>query len=214
MSLSIRICNEELILSKERALFLPKQKLLVISDLHLGKTAHFRKAGIQVPATLAKTDLQRLSLVIDHHEPDTLLINGDMFHHELNSDVDDFEKWKQHYPLLKFILVKGNHDRLNDKTYHNLGIEIHDPSYCTDKFCLIHDSSHAKEKSLYPISGHIHPGVTIVGKAKQRLKFPCFYFGKEYAILPAFSAFTGLFNISPKKEDLIFAITPTKVMKV
>ncbi len=212
--MTITFCDEELILAKERALFLSKEKLLIISDLHLGKSAHFRKAGLQIPSTLAKSDLQRLSLIIDRYQPEALLINGDMFHHELNTDVDDFEKWKQKYAELKFILVKGNHDRLANKHYKDLGIEIHEPSYCTEKFCLIHDSAQCKEESLYPISGHVHPGVTIVGKAKQRLNFPCFYFGKEYAILPAFSAFTGLFNIKPKKGEDIYAITPTKVVKV
>ncbi len=214
MGVTITVCNEELILAKERALYLPKQKLLVISDLHLGKSAHFRKAGLQIPSTLAKSDLQRLSLIIDRYEPQTLLINGDMFHHELNSDVDDFEKWKHNYPLLKFILVKGNHDRLTEQHYQNLGITVFEPNYCTDKFCFIHDSTHCKEETLYPISGHIHPGVTVVGKAKQRLKFPCFYFGEQYATLPAFSEFTGLYLVNPKKGDNIYAITPTKVVKV
>ncbi|MBC7615612.1 MAG: phosphoesterase, partial [Pedobacter sp.] len=85
--MTITIREENFILAKERALFLPKQQLLAISDLHLGKSAHFRKAGVQVPSTLAKQDLQRLSLIIDRYEPQVLLINGDMFHHELNSDV-------------------------------------------------------------------------------------------------------------------------------
>ncbi|MEJ5995323.1 ligase-associated DNA damage response endonuclease PdeM [Pedobacter sp. Du54] len=214
MSISITICEEELTLAKERALFLPKQKLLVISDLHLGKSAHFRKAGVQVPSTLAKDDLQRLAISIDQYEPETLLINGDMFHHELNTDVDDFEKWKQNYPLLKFVLVKGNHDRLTNKHYNDLNIEVHEPSFCTNKFCFIHDSTQCKEETLYPVSGHVHPGITVLGKAKQRLKFPCFYFGEKYAILPAFSVFTGLFNVKAKKSDQIYAITPSQVIKV
>jgi DNA ligase-associated metallophosphoesterase len=205
--------GEELILAKERALFLPKQQLLAISDLHLGKSAHFRKAGVQVPSTLAKSDLQRLSKILDRYQPLTLLINGDMFHHELNSDIDDFESWKQAYPKLLFILVKGNHDRLTDQHYLDLGIEVHDPSFCTDKFCFVHDSTKCKEEQLYPISGHVHPGVTIVGKAKQRLSFPCFYFGKAYALLPAFSVFTGLSIVKPKPYDKVYAITNTKVIK-
>ncbi|SFG79563.1 ligase-associated DNA damage response endonuclease PdeM [Pedobacter insulae] len=212
--MTITVCDEEFILIKERALFLPEKQLLVISDLHLGKSAHFRRAGLQVPSTVAQSDLQRLSLIIERYAPQTLLINGDMFHHQLNSDVDDFSRWKSYYRNLEFILVKGNHDRLADKHYQDLGIHVYEPSYCTDKLCFIHDSTACKEETLYPISGHIHPGVTIIGKAKQRLRFPCFYFGKEYAILPAFSAFTGLFNIKPNKGEDVYAITPTKVLKV
>jgi uncharacterized protein len=212
--MTISIKDEELILAKERAIFFPAQQLLAISDLHLGKAAHFRKAGLQIPSTLAQSDLNRLSSLLDFHQPSTLLINGDMFHHELNTDIDDFEQWKQQYNSLKFVLVKGNHDRLNNKNYTDLGIAIHEPSFCTDNFCFIHDALQCNEEHLYPISGHIHPGVTLVGKAKQRLKFPCFYFGKAYAIMPAFSAFTGLSLVKPKNNEQIYAITPTKVLKV
>lgn len=212
--MTITIRDEELILAKERAIFLPKEKLLAISDLHLGKAAHFRKAGLQVPSTLAQSDLNRLSDLLDKYQPTSLLINGDMFHHELNTDIDDFERWKEQYSSLKFVLVKGNHDKLAQNQYQRLGIEIHDLSFCTSQFCFIHDAVKCNDDKLYPISGHIHPGVSVYGKAKQYLKFPCFYFGKEYAVMPAFSAFTGLSMIKPKVGEQVYAITPNKVVKV
>lgn len=212
--MTITIREEELILAKERAIFLPKEKLLAISDLHLGKAAHFRKAGLQVPSTLAQNDLNRLSDLLDQYQPKKLLINGDMFHHDLNTDIDGFEQWRNQYASLKFVLVKGNHDKLDEKQYQKLGIEIYEPSYCISNFCFIHDAVKFGEKNLYPICGHIHPGVTVWGKAKQSLKFPCFYFGNDYAIMPAFSAFTGLSMIKPKANEQIYAITPTKVVKV
>lgn len=212
--MTITIKDEELILAKEKAIYLPKEHLLAISDLHLGKAAHFRKAGLQIPSTLAHSDLNRLTDLLSQYQPKTLLINGDMFHHDLNTDIDDFAKWKQQYPNLKFVLVKGNHDKLNQNQYQNLGIEIHEPSYCTSNFCFIHDAIKCEEKNIYPISGHIHPGVTVWGKAKQSLKFACFYFGNDYAVMPAFSAFTGLSLIKPKQNEQVYAITPNKVIKV
>jgi uncharacterized protein len=213
--MTITIRDEELILAKERAIYLPQQQLLAISDLHIGKSAHFRKSGLQIPSTLAKNDLQRLSLLVDRHLPQTLLINGDMFHHhELNSDVDEFAKWRANYPNLKLLLVKGNHDKLKLQQYEQLGIEIHDPSYSTSSFCFVHDALTCEEEGKYPISGHIHPGVSIIGKAKQRLRFPCFHFGTNYAIMPAFSEFTGLYMVRPKANEQVYAITPSRVMKV
>ena len=206
--------GEELILDKERALYLPQHQLLAISDLHLGKSAHFRQAGVQVPATIAQNDLYRLSLLIEKYKPQSLLINGDMFHHGLNSDIEEFAEWRKQYSTINLLLVKGNHDRLTSADYQAMNIEIHEPSFCLGPFCFIHDAPQCTEEELYPISGHIHPGVTIVGKAKQRLKFPCFYFGSEFAVLPAFSTFTGLFNIYPKTNEQIFAITPGSVVQV
>lgn len=212
--MTITIREEELILAKERAIYFPNQQLMAISDLHLGKAAHFRKAGLQITSTLAQSDLQRLSLLLDTYQPATLLINGDMFHHELNTDVDDFHHWKQQYPSLKFVLVKGNHDKLAQQQYSDLGIESYEPSYCTSNFCFIHDAVKCTATNLYPISGHVHPGVSVIGKAKQRLKFPCFYFGSDHAVMPAFSAFTGLSLVKPKANERVFAITPNKVVEV
>lgn len=211
--MTINIKGEEIILDRERAIFLTNEKLLAISDLHLGKAAHFRKAGIQVPSTLAQSDLQRLEKLIEKYQPKTLLINGDMFHHGHNTDIDNFELWKQQQQQLEFVLVKGNHDKLEEQHYQRLDIKLYEPSYCTAKFCFIHDSLDCEEEELYPISGHIHPGIALVGKAKQRLHFPCFYFGSEYAVLPAFSTFTGLSMVKPKTTDQVFAITPLKVVR-
>lgn len=212
--MTITIKGEEIILAKEKAIYLPKQQLLAISDLHLGKAAYFRKAGLQVPSTLAQSDLLRLNALIEKYTPQTLLINGDMFHHDLNTDIDDFESWKANHPNLKLVLVKGNHDRLDEPQYQKLGIQIYDPSYSTSNFCFVHDALQCTEENLYPISGHVHPGVTIVGKAKQSLRLPCFFFGHDYAVMPAFSAFTGLSMVYPKINEQVFAITSTKVMKV
>ncbi|TZF83985.1 ligase-associated DNA damage response endonuclease PdeM [Pedobacter sp. BS3] len=206
--------GEELILDEERALFWPEHHLLVISDLHLGKTAHFRRGGIQVPATLARTDLQRLSALFDKYRPLILLVTGDMFHHGLNTDIDEFEGWRKQYPHIRFILVKGNHDKLKTADYARLDIEICEHSFCLGPFCFIHDAPRRTADELYAISGHIHPGVSLSGKAKQRLRFPCFYFGRDYAILPAFSAFTGLSMIYPETGEHIYAIMPGKVLQV
>ncbi len=206
--------GEELILDKERAIYFPKNKLLAISDLHLGKSAHFRKFGLPVPSTLAQNDLQRLSLLLKTYQPKSLLINGDMFHDSLNSDIDNFYLWRKDYKELDLLLVKGNHDRLTATDYASMDIQVYAPSYCLGPFCFIHDAPKHKEEELYPITGHIHPGITITGKAKQRLKFPCFFFGKSYAIMPAFSCFTGLFNIKPVSGEKVFAITPQQVIEV
>jgi metallophosphoesterase superfamily enzyme len=64
----------------------------------------------------------------------------------------------------------------------------------------------------YIFSGHIHPAVTIRGLGKQSLNFPCFYFGKRYAVLPAFSKFTGTFTIEPKAGENVFALVKQTII--
>jgi len=208
------ICKEEeLILNKERSIYWAAQKMLIISDLHIGKSAHFRKHGIQVPSGIGEGDLQRLARLIDLYDPQTLLITGDMFHHKSNSDVTAFSEWRKEFSKLKFQLIKGNHDQLSVLEYASLNIELIQKELICGPFQFIHERPELTD-AIYAISGHIHPGVTLYGKARQRLNFPCFYFGENYAVLPAFSAFTGLSRIQPQKNDRFYAITPSGVIAV
>ena len=55
-----QLCDQKLWLSAERCIFWEEQSALIVSDLHLGKTGHFRKAGIAVPQSVFKEDLQHL----------------------------------------------------------------------------------------------------------------------------------------------------------
>jgi metallophosphoesterase superfamily enzyme len=67
---------------------------------------------------------------------------------------------------------------------------------------------------LYNLAGHIHPGVNLVGRGRQSLTLPCFYFGSRQGFLPAFGMFTGLARIAPKKDDKVFVVADNKIMLV
>ena len=56
------INENDFVLSPERVMYWEKQKTLIIADLHIGKTGHFRKSGIPVPQNVFKEDLQDYSL--------------------------------------------------------------------------------------------------------------------------------------------------------
>lgn len=209
--MTITCRGEELILDKERAIYWPAKQVLIISDIHIGKSAHFRKHGIPVPSTVGQKDLSRITKLIDTYNVDILLITGDMFHNKMNSDVAHFMAWREEHPTLKIELIKGNHDGLNASDYAGLDIEIHEKELLMFPFRFIHDKPETSD-TYFNITGHIHPGVTIYGKARQQLRLPCFYFSDTCAVLPAFSAFTGLSNIKPGKGDVFYAITPTQVL--
>jgi DNA ligase-associated metallophosphoesterase len=209
----INCSGEELELIKERAIYWKAQRMLIISDIHIGKSAHFRKHGIPVPSTVGTHDLQRLTQILNLYNPDILVITGDMFHNKVNSDVDLFGSWRQMHRSTRCVLIKGNHDALSDADYEKLGIDVVHKELLLAPFRFIHDKPGAFDE-YYNITGHIHPGVTIYGKARQQLRFPCFYFSKTCAVLPAFSAFTGLSKIEREEGDQFYAITPTRVLAV
>src|SRR6478609_3271958 len=104
-------------LSPERMVFWEEEKALIVSDLHFGKTGHFRKSGIPVPQHVYKHDLQRLITMIQFFQPQKLIVVGDLFHSRENKELELFLKWRQDFPLLTIELIMGNHDILHKSWY-------------------------------------------------------------------------------------------------
>lgn len=207
---AINIAGEELILSGHKCVYWPSIKGLVISDLHFGKSGHFRKSGIALSRGSEEHDLKKMDALVGEFRPDKLIFLGDLFHSEHNAEWDLFCNWRKSHPALEFILIRGNHDLLLLDAYSHAEIQVID-SLMVGKVCLSHEPIETKE--WYNIHGHIHPGIRLVGKAYQTLRLPCFYLGKEVMILPAFGKLTGLYTLEPKQQEMIYAIANLKLIK-
>src|SRR5450432_447575 len=194
-------------LSSERMVFWEEEKALIVSDLHFGKTGHFRKEGIAVPQSVYKEDLQRLVSQLQFFQPRQLIVVGDMFHSIANKELDWFKKWRDDFAELDIQLIIGNHDILKKQWYKEAGVAMNYEKFSLDNFSFVHDINSVSDflpyqtnslpnfRDLIPnyfFSGHIHPGVRISGAGKQSLLFPSFYFTPSFCVLPAFSKFTGL----------------------
>jgi uncharacterized protein len=210
--------KQTLWLSPARCIYWEEEKALILSDLHFGKTGHFREEGVGVPQNIFKEDLQRLFTQIQFFKPSTLLIAGDMFHSRANKEIDLFLKWRNDLNGIDFQLIKGNHDVLPDKFYDEANIKVSKKKLFLKNFCFTHDITSGCEDDEdgidFTFSGHIHPGIKINGVGKQSVMLPCFYFSKTYAVLPAFSYFTGLYKVKPGKKDNVFALVEGKVIKM
>ena len=203
--------EQQLWLLPEKALYWEDKKALVLSDLHLGKSGHFRKSGIAIPPAIYRKDMQQLVSLIQHYRPAQLIIVGDLFHSEENKELDLFLKWRSDFPGLSIKLILGNHDILGNNWYQKADVEvIAGAPLILGPFAFLHDYNDITQYPAmaykYCITGHIHPGILIKGTGKQGLRFPCFYFGEQYAVLPAFGQFTGLALIKPGKKDQVFPI--------
>lgn len=212
---SYQIGTERVILTAERTLFWEEQRTLVIADLHVGKTGHFRKAGINVPASVYKDDLHRLLAQLRFFNAQKLVIAGDLTHSIANKELDLFLKWRNDFPALEVHLARGNHDILADNWYSKANITVHSEPLTIKQFSFVHDITEWKEdpaKGEFIFSGHVHPAVVLSGKAKQSLRLPCFYFTPNYCILPAFSRFTGGYRVEPSKGDTVFAIAGKDIL--
>ena len=171
---SYRIKGQQLWLSPERCIFWEEEKALLLSDLHFGKTGHFRKSGIAVPSSVYQQDLHRLLAQIQYFQPKELLIVGDLFHSRENKELALFRRWREDLSHITVRLIQGNHDILKEGWYAEAGIVVHHGRFEIGAFGFIHDITETDDCSNYCFSGHLHPGVWVGGMAKQALRFPCF----------------------------------------
>lgn len=198
----------------DRALHWLEENTLIVSDLHLGKSGHFRKSGIAAPSQINQTNISRLESIINNIQPDRLLILGDLFHSDINREWFQFEEWRTGYSQLDIILVAGNHDTLHSSFYDGAHLSV-----CNElnegNFGFIHDiSNEATSESDFLFSGHVHPGVRLKAKGRQSLRLPCFYQTSENLILPAFGEFTGLHILPEKEATHIYPIAENKVFQL
>jgi uncharacterized protein len=207
------IYDQHLWLTAQRSIFWEEQKALIVSDLHFGKTGHFRKSGIPVPQTIYKEDLQRLISLLNYFKPAQLIVVGDFFHSHENTELDLFKRWRNDFPDLKIILVRGNHDILKDSWYKEAEIEVIEKELLKRPFLFMHDRCTDRD-DVYTFCGHIHPGIYLHGLGRQGLRLPCFYFAKDHCILPAFSRFTGTALIEPERNENVYAIVENKLLQM
>lgn len=207
--------GEEVLLSPHRALYFVALKTLIISDLHLGKINHFRKAGINVPSAANHSNTETLIELLMDFKPERVIFIGDLFHSAYNSEWEVLGQVIHNFPSCSFELVPGNHDIMGMGQYQKHNILWHEPEYSlTHRITLVHEPTPSPKKSMYYISGHIHPAITIFGKGRQSLTLPCFWFGKQQGLLPAFGVFTGMKSLKYEVGDHVFAIVNKKVMDV
>lgn len=85
-----------------------------------------------------------------------------------------------------------------------------------DEFLFVHDPNDSFESvpNRTVVAGHIHPGISIKGKGRQSLRFPCFLFSDERILLPAFGEFTGLFTIKPEEAEQVYAIVDGSIVEL
>lgn len=206
--------HQRLWLLAEKAIYWEKHKALLIADLHIGKSGHFRKNGIAVPKEVNRSNLENLSSVIEKTSAEHLVILGDLFHSEINKEWRQFIEWRKQYSELEVSLAIGNHDIL-EKEHYDSGVINLFKKVTMGPFLMVHDLNEFNmpdKNDRYLLSGHIHPAVKLKGKGRQGLKLPCFYFNKNYGILPAFGGFTGTHVIEPQESNKVFVIADSNVL--
>jgi DNA ligase-associated metallophosphoesterase len=210
MTLEIDINSRAFVLHCSGAVYWVEKRMLLISDVHLGKISHFRKHGSALPGGAMFKNFVKLDAAVAYFEPESICFLGDLFHSSINNEWHLFSEWVQKTQL-PIVLVAGNHDIINPQKYHDLSIIIVS-EWVLDGFLLTH---HPEEREdLFTLSGHIHPAVLLEGMGRQFLKLPCFFRSPQQMILPAFGEFTGTYVMEPQEDDTVYVVTKEDVVLV
>ena len=183
-----------LTLLPQRAVWREDTRVLFVADVHLGKAAAFRAAGLPVPAGTTRENLARLDALIEALQPRRLVVLGDLFHARAayrEATLREVAAWRARRAHLAVTLVAGNHDASAGAPPASLGLELVDEPFALDGLELRH-LPHDDDAEGPPIlAGHIHPAARLSGPAHDSLRLPCFVLRGRQAILPAFGEFTG-----------------------
>lgn len=213
---SITIAGETLHLMAERALFWEREGALIVADLHWGKAATFRAAGVPLPPGTTTDDLARLDRALARTGARRLLLLGDLFHaregRRAAQTLAAAAAWRADHSSLDVLLVRGNHDRAAGDPPTELGMTVVDAPHHIGPFALHHEAPRAA--AAYTLAGHLHPGFVVSGPGRQHERLACFVVGRRGALLPAFGSFTGTLAVEARPDDRVFVIAGDAVIPV
>jgi DNA ligase-associated metallophosphoesterase len=209
-----QFAGEDLVLLPEKALYWPREHMLVIADIHFGKAAAFRAQGVPVPRGTTGENLDALDALMVRHPTGQIVFLGDFLHARAAhapATVAAMLAWRRAHPALRLVLVRGNHDRHAGDPAAALGIEVVDEPYAVAPFAFCHHPDVAAPG--YVLAGHVHP-VFVLSVRRDALRLPCFLASQTRMILPSFGAFTGGHAVLPAAGERVFVSSGEAVHSV
>ncbi|HIJ98038.1 TPA: metallophosphoesterase [archaeon] len=185
------------------AVYLRKEKTLVISDLHLGYEKDLQTKGILVPPFQFKEIKQKLVKIFEKTgKLKYVVINGDL-KHEFGRISN--QEWKEILELIDFlsencekiVTVKGNHDIILDRITKKRKVQFEKTGFAIGEFYITHghvipDNKEIK-KAKTVVIGNEHPAVSLTDGIISE-KYKCFLKGswkrKNLVVQPSFCLMT------------------------
>jgi len=166
---------------RDLALYLLREKTLVMADLHIGFEEALNKQGILIPRVHFTEMMKRIEKFCKGLKIERIIINGDL--KDEFGKISDTE-WRNVLRFLDFykgkeiIIVQGNHDTTLAPIAEKRGIKLAeyyilgDILFCHGDKIVLMD---AKVKTI--IIGHEHPAISLTQGGRTE-KYKCFLNGK------------------------------------
>lgn len=216
------LAGAQLDLLPERAAWLAAHRTLLVADVHLGKDASFRRLGVPVPRGATGESLDRLGALARALGAAHIVVLGDFLHsaHAHGAaTLGALARWRHAHADLAVTLVRGNHDARAGDPPAAFGIAVVDEPFFLPGLPGLALCHHPQAVArAYTLAGHWHPCAWVGGRAGDRLRRPCFWFGdageRAVGILPAFGAFTGMHPIDAAPGDRVWLVGDGRVLEL
>ena len=206
--------GDEFALTQGRALYWPRERALLVADLHLEKASFFARHGQMLPPYDSRETLERLALAIRETGARRVYTLGDNFH-----DSRGVERLEPHAAGMlaaltratEWVWITGNHDIGRDGSVAEAkaGGTLVDELEIAGMI-LRHRAE--KGETRPELSGHYHPRLQLTVR-ERRIRRPCAVVsndghGSGRMILPAFGALTG--GMDASDPAILGALQPAR----
>lgn len=216
--------GHRLVLLPGKAVWLPERRWLLVADVHLGKAASFRRLGVPVPSGTTAGTLDRLGALLQACEAQALVVLGDFLHSAVAQSAGiqaQLHRWRERHAAVAMWLVRGNHDSRAGDPHPSLDIAVVDEPWVLTpvegkapgpSLALCHHPQAVVGCDV--LAGHDHPCIHLGGRARDRLRLPCFHFAAGVGTVPAFGSFTGMHPVIRHPGDRVYGVTSDAVVPI
>lgn len=184
--------GHDLLLAGGRALYWPRERTLLVADLHLEKASWFAAHGSMLPPYDSRETLERLADAVRQTGARRVIALGDNFH-----DAGGTARLEPYAAgmlealarALDWVWITGNHDGERPRGFGGTILAELELA----GVILRHEAQPGETRP--ELSGHFHPKVRVKVRTRQ-ISRPCAVLGRsptgaDRMILPAFGSLTG-----------------------
>lgn len=205
----LEFAGEELVLTSGHALYWPRERTLLVADLHLEKGSWFARQGQMLPPYDSRETLERVADAVRQTGARRVITLGDNFHDDAGANrLDSYASGMLEAltRALDWVWITGNHD---EQLARSFGAQLAEELE-VGGIVLRHEARPGETRP--ELSGHFHPKMRL--KVRDRhIARPCAVVSRspgagDRMILPAFGAYTG--GMDAASPAIVKALSPAQ----
>jgi len=202
----IEFAGEELLLTQSNALYWPRERALLVADLHLEKGSWFAQHGTMLPPYDSRETLERIADAVKVTGARRVITLGDNFHDDAGTrrlDAYAAGMLEGLTRALDWVWITGNHDEAMERSFGGTITEELE----IGGIVLRHEAKPGETRA--ELSGHYHPKMRVRVR-NRHIARPCAVISRapetERMIMPAFGAYTG--GMDAGAPEILAALKP------